>query len=649
MSWYKTAKEVSNEYSWTYVNLPSKIVDTLIEFGKEIDPDDLYTKEADSGVETDPHITVKYALITNEFKDVKDLLKGEKGGKFYLGKSSIFENDKFDVVKIDVESNDLLRLHEKLNYLPHEDKHPEFHAHATIAYVKPGKGKKYVGKFKIDKSFSFDELFFGDQDKKDHKINLAFNVFNRRHKKKIVPPFARSMPYVSKKAQTSYLDIGHHSSHILWVSFDGVNVIKSDPSRFEDHANWDKFFSDDRRWSGRYEIDAGKLSVSGDEARGPSNTLMNNLMAAFPDVKTIYVFNRFDKTTETIRVAKRFNLFQYRYAQIWNVDMRDDGIEDKIAALYELEYKYSMVRDRFQGHPERQANILRELESRLNNVLEEVKDILINVFGEWLSKHALLSADTWASGRAKDTNIDDIGVEGAYRGMLFEYVRYAIYKGQGHYPIDPSAYERFFREMLNEAKKNLSQYPVFSKVLESGLRDYKEMLRNDLAATGFKEFGRNWNKKLRNEEQAENFIERLKVKDVDPDSLFYSEGISGFAQAVENMGYAEEVLQEFYKNFVFPHWVNYWMAMGIEQTRENIEDIYKKLQQINPNDIKNALVTVNLAINTSHQTGDMLDYISEYSSGSGSSREMKSFLDEMSSGSKAEEWNKELREIGVNI
>lgn len=176
MNWYKKAKEVSNEYSWVYVKLPIKIKDKLIGFGQSIDPSDLYTKEADGGIEKDSHCTVKYAILTNEFKDVKDLLKGEKKGKFYLGESSIFEQDKYDVVKIDVESDDLKRLHEKLNNLPHEDKYPEYHAHATIAYLKFGKGKKYVGKFKIDKSFTFDELFFGDQDKKDHKIKLAFNL-----------------------------------------------------------------------------------------------------------------------------------------------------------------------------------------------------------------------------------------------------------------------------------------------------------------------------------------------------------------------------------------------------------------------------------------------------------------------------------------
>jgi hypothetical protein len=45
----------------------------------------------------------------------------------------------------------------------------------------------------------------------------------------------------------------------------------------------------------------------------------------------------------------------------------------------------------------------------------------------------------------------------------------------------------------------------------------------------------------------------------------------------------------------------------------------------------------------------MLEYISDYAGGSGSAEEMKGFLDEMSSGSKTEEWNEELREIGVKI
>lgn len=185
MNWYKTAKEVSHDYSWVYTNLPPKIQDMLIGFGKEIDPDDLYEKEAENGLEMDPHCTVKYGLLTDEVKDIKEILQKQKGGKIYMGESSIFEADKYDVVKIEIESEDLKRIHGELNKLPHEDKYPEYKAHATIAYVKKGRGKKYVGKFKINKSFKFDEVFFGDTDRKNYKIKMAFNLNRKAHGKKI--------------------------------------------------------------------------------------------------------------------------------------------------------------------------------------------------------------------------------------------------------------------------------------------------------------------------------------------------------------------------------------------------------------------------------------------------------------------------------
>lgn len=195
MNWYKTSKKVKGkQYSWTYINLPKEIEKILVDFGKEIDPEDLFVKEADSGLEKEPHVTIKYAILTNEVKDIRERLEEEKGGKFYLGESSMFETPKYDVIKIEVESKDLKRIHNKLNELPHEDKYPDYNAHATIAYLKKGKGKKYVGKFKINNSFDFKEIFFGDQDKKDYKIKLA-SVFNLKDnsKKKDIPSIANKV------------------------------------------------------------------------------------------------------------------------------------------------------------------------------------------------------------------------------------------------------------------------------------------------------------------------------------------------------------------------------------------------------------------------------------------------------------------------
>jgi 2'-5' RNA ligase len=169
----RIAKDVGTpEYSWVYINLPKEIKGLMLDFGKLIDEEDRYEKEADGGLEKEPHITVKYGLKTNDVKDVKDRLKNEKGGSAKVKMSSHFETEEYDVVKMDVESEDLLRIHNRLNELPHEDKYPDYHAHATIAYVKKGKGKKYDETFSIKDSFSFNEVFFGDLNSKDHKIKL---------------------------------------------------------------------------------------------------------------------------------------------------------------------------------------------------------------------------------------------------------------------------------------------------------------------------------------------------------------------------------------------------------------------------------------------------------------------------------------------
>lgn len=177
MNWYKISKEVKgHKYSWVYIDLPKDIQAKMLELGKQIDPEDLYEDEADGGIETEPHVTVKYGLTIEDFGLIKECLDEAKGGKVYLGKSSIFEKDEYDVVKIDVESETLDKLHEKLNKLPHNDKYMDYHPHATIAYVKPGKGKKYIGKLVVHDSFKIRECFFGNS-KKDYKIKLA-KVFN---------------------------------------------------------------------------------------------------------------------------------------------------------------------------------------------------------------------------------------------------------------------------------------------------------------------------------------------------------------------------------------------------------------------------------------------------------------------------------------
>lgn len=58
---------------------------------------------------------------------------------------SVFESDdRYDVVKFDVESAELSQLHEMFGKLPNHDEHLKYHPHMTLAYVKRGMGKRFV-------------------------------------------------------------------------------------------------------------------------------------------------------------------------------------------------------------------------------------------------------------------------------------------------------------------------------------------------------------------------------------------------------------------------------------------------------------------------------------------------------------------------
>ena len=78
-------------------------------------------------------------------EDVKELLEGTGEIKIQVNGIDIFENDKFDVVKFNVEKTEQLQnLFDKLSKLPNENTFKDYTPHMTIAYVKKGMGKKYI-------------------------------------------------------------------------------------------------------------------------------------------------------------------------------------------------------------------------------------------------------------------------------------------------------------------------------------------------------------------------------------------------------------------------------------------------------------------------------------------------------------------------
>lgn len=138
------------KYSSTQIQLPPAAARKVTALAASIPDEDL----AEDGREDDPHITVKYGLHTNDAGKVRRVLANEPPVVVHLGKTSFFPNGESgsgDVVKVDVDSADLRRLNRKIaKALQVTDTHPTYKPHATVAYVKPGKGKDYEGRSDVD-------------------------------------------------------------------------------------------------------------------------------------------------------------------------------------------------------------------------------------------------------------------------------------------------------------------------------------------------------------------------------------------------------------------------------------------------------------------------------------------------------------------
>ena len=171
----------SYSYSSTQVQLPDSIAKKVMTFSAKIPDADLYLEGDDAdawnryGREDDIHITVKYGLHTNDVRKVRKALAGVGPIMVTMGKTSLFVQDDYDVLKIGVSGKGLHDLNKKISAaLVVTDTYPDYKPHMTVAYVKSGKGKKYAGKDDfVGKIVTFDAVVFSSKDKQRHTIPLT--------------------------------------------------------------------------------------------------------------------------------------------------------------------------------------------------------------------------------------------------------------------------------------------------------------------------------------------------------------------------------------------------------------------------------------------------------------------------------------------
>lgn len=172
-------------YSSTQVNVSDPLGSEIMDWGEANIPDeDIYTGEDNMGREDTPHITVLYGIVTQDADEAIQLLAPESPVKATLGKVTLFENsDDYDVVKIDIDSEDLARLNKLLSdNLENENDFPEYQPHITIAYVKQGSGKLYSGSSEFEgKEITFDQVRFSTKEEEPTFIALQGSIAATLH------------------------------------------------------------------------------------------------------------------------------------------------------------------------------------------------------------------------------------------------------------------------------------------------------------------------------------------------------------------------------------------------------------------------------------------------------------------------------------
>lgn len=134
-----------------FFDIPKKEWDSIQNL---IDDKDISNVDDVTGRETEPHVTLLYGIHDDvPDEDVEAIINEFIAPEIMLDKIGVFENEKFDVVKFDIECKALNSMNKKLKELDHTSSFPTYEAHSTIAFVKNGEGKKYVqtldGKEKI--------------------------------------------------------------------------------------------------------------------------------------------------------------------------------------------------------------------------------------------------------------------------------------------------------------------------------------------------------------------------------------------------------------------------------------------------------------------------------------------------------------------
>lgn len=170
-------KNFTYTYSCAMLNLSDNVAPIFTYWAKKTVPKENLFINLDQGMEgfeDTPHTTVKYGLHDETADKITELIKGFGPIKLNFENVTKFEiNPDFDVLKVDVASDKLMRLNKIIsNNMESTDKY-EYIPHVTLAYVEKGTCKDLVGNdFFRGLTDFINEIYFTSRTGEDFFISL---------------------------------------------------------------------------------------------------------------------------------------------------------------------------------------------------------------------------------------------------------------------------------------------------------------------------------------------------------------------------------------------------------------------------------------------------------------------------------------------
>jgi 2'-5' RNA ligase len=153
--------------------LPGGLAEKVERYAGLVPDEDLYEGEG-FGRADDPHVTLKFGLITRDSGEAARALRGVRPFAASLGRTFRFEGDEFDVIAAEARGEGLLVCHSLLSRLRNGDPHEDYVPHCTVAFVKPGACSWLDGDDALaGEGFTVRDVVFSDREGNEETFSLG--------------------------------------------------------------------------------------------------------------------------------------------------------------------------------------------------------------------------------------------------------------------------------------------------------------------------------------------------------------------------------------------------------------------------------------------------------------------------------------------